>query len=101
MKLFFGSALDDMITELKGQGASMLRVHVLPEADGQSLCMQTHVTTVCNNQLYEACVETREDLPGADKGDSSALIRERCEAVRAEIVKKLVGFELRRGIVQE
>lgn len=101
MKIFFGPALDDMVQELRGQGAAMLRVHVLPAIEGQTLRLRTHVTTMCNNQVYEAVVENKVALAEADKDNLAQLVRLKCEEARGQVTEKLSGFELRRGILQE
>jgi predicted house-cleaning NTP pyrophosphatase (Maf/HAM1 superfamily) len=101
MKLYFGDALDEMIRELHGQGAPMVRVHVLAKLQGQSLVLSTYVTTFCNQQVYEAVVETPVDLKGVDPGQVPDFVQHQREQTRAAVLKKLEGFEIRRGILQE
>ena len=101
MKLFFGGALEDMVRELRGQGAPMVRVHVLHRLEGRTLRMATHVTTFCNAQIYEAVVETSAALPQAEGEQDGPLIRQACGEARARVVEKLDGFDIRPGILQE
>ena len=101
MKLFFGGALDEMVRELRGQGAPMVRVHVLPEMDGRVLRLATHVTTICNAQIYEAVVETTADLPQAQAEQMGSFIRQKSAEARDAVVKKLDGFEVRPGVLRE
>ena len=101
MKVFFGNALDDMVRELRGQGAAMVRLHVLPRVNGQVLHLPAHVTTLCNNQVYEAVVESRESVADVPAEELPRVAREKAEGWRAEVAERLGGFELRRGVLQE
>jgi len=101
MKVFFGDALQEMMTELRGQGVASLRVHVLPQVEGDALVLRTHVTTFCNNQIYECVLEARESLHDVAQEQRDAFIREACARERRKLAERLPGFELRHGILQE
>jgi hypothetical protein len=101
MKVFFGVALDDMIRELRGQGVATVRLHVLPEVQGRVLVMRTHVTTLCNNQVYESTLQATASLDSVASGGQEEFIRTACEQERKKVAERLAGFEVRRGIFQE
>ena len=101
MKVFYGSAVDEMVNELRGQAAPMVRLHVLPKLSGQSLHMAAHMTALCNQQVFEAVVERNVPLDNVQKDELGAFVREQCEALREKLTGKLRGFEVRRGILQE
>jgi hypothetical protein len=101
MKLFFGDSLGDMISELRAQAVKSVRIHVLTKADGQTLHMQTYVTTFHNNQVYEVVVESSTSLAGVEKDKVAEFVREKCEQARQEVARHLSGFDVRPGILQE
>ncbi len=101
MKVFFGIAIDDMMTELRSQAARTVRLHVLPTIEGQNLIMQVHLTSLCNNQVYESVLESRASLDDVPKDQMDEFVREQCEQVRAKAAERLEGLEVRRGILQE
>jgi len=101
VKVFFGEALDDMIRELRGQGVSTVRLHVLAQPQGDVLLMRTHVTTLCNNQIYESACQTTASLEGVPRDGREAFVRNACEQERKRTAERLEGFEIRRGILQE
>jgi len=100
MKVFFADALQDMVTELRGQGVNNVRLQVLPEVRGEALVMRTHVTTLCNNQIYESVLESSASLEGIAQQERAEFIRNACEQEREKVAKRLPGFELRGGILQ-
>lgn len=101
MKVFFGSKLDDMLTELRGQAAKWLRLHVLPRIEGRSLIMQTYVTTLSSDQLFESVLEDQVSLDDVPQEQVSEFVRQKCEEQRNKMAERLEKFELRRGILQE
>ncbi|MDP6439241.1 MAG: hypothetical protein QGH74_06385 [Candidatus Brocadiia bacterium] len=101
MKLFFGDAIQDMVAELRAQAVQAVRIHVLTKADGQSLHMQTYVTTFHNNQIYEAVVESSASLAGVEKDKVAEFVREKCEQARQKVARHLAGFDMRPGILQD
>ena len=101
MKVYFGEALQDMVSELRGQAVKNVRLHTIFEADGDVLKLSTHVTTFCNSQIYEAVIATKTSLSGVGDGQREEFIAKACEEAREKIVKRLTGFEIRRGVLQE
>ena len=101
MKIAFGSALNDMLTELHGQAARTVRLHVLPRIEGQGLIMQVYVTSLCNDQIFESVSEVRASLADIPKEKMNEEIHAKCEQVRNKTAERLEGFEIRRGIFQE
>jgi hypothetical protein len=101
MKVFFGEALNDMVSELRGQAVKNVRLHTLFEVEGNVLKLFVHVTTFCNNQIYESVIPTKKSLEGvaADKRDE--FIAAACEEAREKVLERLAGFEIRRGVLQE
>ena len=101
MKVYFGSAVNDMLTELRGQATNMVRLHVLPKIDGQNLVMQAYITALCNNQIFESISEARANMSEVTKDKSGEFARDQCEQLRTKLLQRLEGFEVRRGIFQE
>lgn len=101
MKVFFGAALDEMITELRGRAINNVRLHVMPKVEGKNLTMHTHVTTLCNEQIYESVVATRASLAEVAQDQVSKFVREKCEEARNKVAERLEEFEIRPGILQE
>ena len=101
MKVFFADALEEMVRELRGQGVANVRLQVLSEVQGQALVMRAHVTTFCNNQIYESVLEAGASLEGLGQEERADFIRNACEQQRQEVAKRLPGFELRRGVLRE
>ena len=101
MKLFFGGAIDVMAAELRAQGVDSVRLHVLPDVDGQVLRMRTYVTTYHNDQIYEAVAESSASLGGVEKEKVVEFVRQECELARESVAKRFRGFEIRPGILQE
>lgn len=101
MKVYFGEALQDMLRELRAQAANNLRVHVLPEVEGDRLEMDVHITTLCNNQIYEAVLHSSTSLADVPDEKRPKHVRSTCERARKEVIEQLEGFEIRRGILRE
>jgi len=101
MKVFFGSALKDMMSELKAGAVASVRLHVLPHVEGKRLRMQAFVTTFCNDQIYEAVIESQADLADVPPERLQGLIDQHCERARQEVAELLQGVEIRSGIIQD
>jgi hypothetical protein len=101
MKVFFGDALEEMLRELRGQGVPNVRLHVLPEVHEDRLILCMHVTTFCNNQIYEALLRTEESLAEVSDQERRAFIRNAAEQARQKVAEQLEGLEIRRGILQQ
>jgi hypothetical protein len=101
MKVFFGDVLDDMVKELRGQAVNNVRLHALYEAEGDVLRVNVHVTTLCNNQVYESVISTKMALGGATGQKRDELIVSACDQEREKVARRLEGFEVRRGVLQE
>ena len=99
MKIFFGPDVEAMITELRGQAASNVRLHVLHSIEGQELIMKVYVTALCNEQIYESVFERTESLADVPEDQVGEFVRDRCEQVRAETARRIGDFEVRAGIV--
>jgi len=101
MKVYFGEALPDMVAELRGQAVKNVRLHTLFEIDGTKLRLATHVTTFCNNQIYEAELKTVSSLEGVAAEKRDEFILAECEKAREKVAERLPGFEIRRGVLAE
>lgn len=100
MKVFFGSAINDMLTELRGQSATTVRLHVLPKTDGQNLVMYVYVTSLSSDQIFESVTQVRTSLADVPQDQVGEFIRQRCEEEHKKMSGRLEGFEVRRGIIQ-
>lgn len=101
MKVFFGDALQDMIAELRGQAVNNVRLHVLSEIDGERLRLSAHITTLCNNQVYEAVLKSETGMGEVARDQRKAYIKKAAEKAREQVAEELSGFEVRRGILQQ
>jgi len=98
MKVFFGTDLDRMVTELRGLAAPMLRCHVFPKWQDDCLILQCHVTAFFNNQIYEAVVGHRcEGAASAGESRQQSAVR-KGEEFRSQVVERLKGFEVKYGL---
>ena len=101
MKVFFGSALKDMMSELKAQAVASVRLHVLPHLEGKRLRMQAFVTTFTNDQIYEVVIESQADLANVPAERVPGVVDQHCERARQEVAELLQGLEIRSGIIQQ
>ena len=101
MKVFFGDSLDDMINELRAQAVNSVRLHVFGTVEGTSLVTSGHVTTFCNNQIYESVIEETTSLEDVPSEQHEKLVHEAREKARSALVERLSGFEIRRGVLQQ
>ncbi|MFW5915722.1 MAG: hypothetical protein ACOCTQ_04535 [Planctomycetota bacterium] len=101
MKVFFGDAIEEMLSELRARGIDTVRIHALSERDESNLRITVHVTTLCGGQIYEGVKETihRMDIP--EDTEQEKFIREARSEEREKVVKRFQGFEMRKGILQE
>ena len=101
MKIYFGSEVDDLLKELRGQAASSVRLHVLHRIEGKNLLMKVCITALCNEQLFESVIEKTESLDEVPEDEIGEFVRDRCEEARSTIAERLVSFEVKPGIFQE
>jgi len=102
MKVFFGEALPDMISELRGQAVKNVRLHTLSERNGDELVLSTHITTFCNNQIYEVVLKTIKSVQGVAEEQMDEFALKACDEASEKVMEeKLQGFEIRRGVLQE
>ena len=101
MKVFFGDSLDDMINELRAQAVNSVRLHVFGTMEGHNLVTSGHITTFCNNQIYESVVEETISLEDVPSEQHEKFMREAREKARSALVERLSGFEIRRGVLQQ
>ena len=101
MKVFFGEALDDMIKELRGQAVNSVRLHALPEMEGDKARIDVHVTTLCNDQVFEAVLTSRVKLDGEGPEQKREGLKKACESACGKVAQQLPGFEIRKGVLQE
>ena len=101
MKVYFGPALKDMLTELRAQAVNTVRLHVLPHVEGKKLRLQAFVTTFCNNQVYESVLETQVDIADVAPDGLQDFVDHQCEQIRQKVAAELTGMEVRRGILQQ
>ena len=101
MKIFFGPDVDAMVTELRGQSASSVRLHVLHSIEGQELVMKVYVTALCNEQIYESVSERTASLADVPEDQVGEFVRNNCEQVRDETAERVAGFEVKAGIIEQ
>jgi len=101
MKVFFGEALEDMVKELRGQAVNNVRLHALSEVEGDEARIDVHVTTLCNNQVFEAVLTSRAKLDGEGPEQKREALKKACENACEKVVEQLPGFEIRKGVLQE
>jgi hypothetical protein len=102
MKVYFGEALPDMIAELRGQAVKNVRLHTLSERKGDEIVLLTHVTTFCNNQIYEVVLKTTKSVQGVPEDQMEEFALKACDEASEKLMEeKLQGFEIRRGVLQE
>jgi hypothetical protein len=65
------------------------------------LTIRTHVTTLCNNQIYETLFERTQPLQAGQGTEREDAIRQACEQERQGLLERLKGFEVRRGVLIE
>lgn len=101
MKVFFGGSLDDMINELRAQAVNTVRLHVFETVEGHTLVTRAHVTTFCNNQIYESVIEETTSLDNVPTEQQEEFVHGACEKARNALVERLSAFEVRRGVLQQ
>jgi len=90
-----------MLAELKGRGVDLLRCHVLPSFEQNQLLLAGHVTSFTNQQVFEAIIEKRVPLGRSDEKGRADFARKEAEQMRAALVEKLKGFDVKYGVFQE
>ena len=97
MRVFFGSDINHMLSELRSQGVSTLRCHVFGRFEGDVLLLEGRVTCFYNNQVLEAVLHSRCKSGQTGKREQQEFAMKKAEVFRGQIVERLKGFELRYG----
>lgn len=101
MKVYFGDALEEMSKELRGKAVRNVRLQALTEVAGETLEINVHVTTLCNQQVYESVLSSERSLEGIAPEERPDFVKQAREEAQQSVEERMQGFEVRRGILQQ